>query len=286
MNQTVNKSDMVRKGARPGNGNAPYVAAQAQYLTGRGGGIDQKRNEIKSIPFSGLLTNKLLVKITGEDFARLLPHLEPVSLSYGNYLYRAGEEVDYCYLLESAVISQIHLLEDGGTTEVALVGSEGMTGLSAIFGADAPAYWSEVLVAGSALRIRPEVLREEFRRGEAVQRVLLSYTSERLAHLSQRAVCNGRHTLAGRICTWLLMIDDRVKGGQLALTHEEMARHLGTRRASVSVVATQLKDRNVISYNRGKVHILNREMLEALACECYGALTRRQEQEVRAVNSI
>ncbi len=96
-----------------------------------------------------------------------------------------------------------------------------------------------------------------------------------LAHLSQRAVCNGRHTLAERLRSWLLMIDDRVGNGQLVLTHEEMARHLGTRRAGVSVVATQLRKKRIISYNRGKLCILDREMLEDFACECYRTLVRQ-----------
>ena len=280
INETVNKSGETHKEARTQH-RAPYVAASPHDLMRQEPGITQKRREIKSIPFSGLLTNKLLAGLPGEDFARLLPHLEPVSLSYGDYLYEMGETVDYCYLPESAVVSQIHLLEDGSTTEVALVGNEGMVGLSAIFGAAAPAYWSETLVAGSALRIRAGVLKEEFGRGQAWQRLLLAYTSARLAHLSQRAICNGRHSLAGRLCSWLLMIDDRMENGQLVLTHEEMARHLGTRRASVSVVATELRKRGAISYNRGKLCILDRQLLEAFACECYRALAR-QPVDVRS----
>lgn len=274
INEAVNKSGVARKEVRLRN-HTLRAAASAPHLTGEERRIKQKRTEVKSIPFSGLLTNKLLAALPGEEFARLLPYLEPVYLSRGDYLYGPGDEIDYCYLLESAVISQIHLLEDGNTTEVALIGNEGMTGLSAIFDAPVPPYWSETLIAGSALRIRAELLKEEFNRHQALQRLLLAYTSERLAHLSQRAVCNGRHPLAGRLCGWLLMINDRAGNNQLALTHEEIARHLGTRRASISVAATQLRERQLISYNRGKLCILDRPTLEAFACECYQTLTRQ-----------
>lgn len=268
MNEAINKSSAVSKQSRtsPHATLARDTKAEAPAL---------RRSEIKTIPFTGLLTNKLLASLPGEEFARLLPYLEPVALSFGDYIYTPEDKVDYCYLLESAVVSQIHLLADGATTEVALIGNEGMVGLSTVFGAPPPSHWSETLIAGSALRIRAEVLKEEFGRGDVLQRLLFSYMSERLAHISQRAVCNGRHTLAERLCSWLLMINDRVENGRLMLTHEEMARHLGARRAGVSVVATQLRERRIISYNRGKVSILNREMLEASACECYRALARK-----------
>lgn len=282
-NDTIHRRGTAPKefGARQPAPHATAGAARPAHAYATGGhAITHKRTETRAIPFTGLLTNKLLGGLPGEDFARLLPHLEPVSLSHGDRLYEMGERVAYCYLVESAVVSQIHLLADGSTTEVALIGNEGMVGLSAVFGSPAPSHWSEVLVTGNALRVRAEVLREEFARGGALQRVLLAYTSERLAHLSQRAVCNGRHLLAGRLCSWLLMLDDRLEKGVLALTHEEMARHMGTRRAGVSVIATQLREAGVISYNRGRVSILDRRLLEASACECYRTL-RRQTQHAR-----
>lgn len=278
MNEAVNKPDDTGRSAglrQPRR--APFAARAAKGFIADETSMPKKRTEIKSIPFDGLLTNKLLARLPGEEFARLMPFLEPVSLARGDYLYAPGDEVVYCYLLETAVVSQIHLLEDGGTTEVAIVGKEGVIGLSAIFGAPAPSYWSEAIVSGSALRIRVEILREEFARGGALQRLLLAYTNERLGHISQRAACNGRHTLSGRLCCWLLMVDDRVSNNQLTLTHEEIARHLGARRASISVAATQLRERSVINYNRGKVSILNREALEACACECYRALVQNAE---------
>lgn len=246
-------------------------------LPTEGGALRGKCPEIKSIPFSGLLTNKLLARMPREEFSRFLPHLEPVSLAAGHYLYGLGDEVNFIYFPETTVISHIHLLEDGNTTEIALIGNEGMVGLSALFGAPATNYWSQVMIAGSAMRMRIEVFRKDFHSNLGLQQAVLAYTSDRIAQISQRAVCNGRHTLSGRLCSWLLMIQDRVGDAQLLLTHEEIARHMGARRASISVAATTLKTLGIISYNRGHISILDREALLGYACECYRTLARSNQ---------
>ena len=238
-------------------------------------GMHRARKPIKPIPFSGLLTNKLLTALPGEDFARLLPHLEPVSLSCGEDLYGFGEEVCDVYFPETAVISHLHGLEDGSTVEAAMVGQEGLTGLSAIFASPAPVHWTQTLITGTALRMSAEVLRREFERGRAVQRILLGYASARLAQLSQRAVCNGRHTVGERLCSWLLMIHDRIGGDELPLTHEQIARHLGTRRAGITDAATTLRERQVLNGGRGQIRILDRQALETSACECYRTLSKQ-----------
>jgi CRP-like cAMP-binding protein len=272
MNEAINKSGFRTQSARVGHPNS-YIAAPDQL------GVEEleskhKRAGIKSIPFSGLLANKLLARLPGEDFALLLPHMEPVALSAGRYIYGLGDAVDFIYFPETVIISHIHPLEDGNMAEVALIGNEGMVGLSALLDAPPPNYWSQVLVAGSATRIKSEVLKEEFNRRPALQRLLLGYTSDCIAQISQRAVCNGRHALYGRLCSWLMMIHDRTVDDQLLLTHEEMARHLGARRASISVAATLLRDRNIIGYNRGHLRILDRQALLNDACECYRTLAR------------
>lgn len=270
MNEAVSKRSLTQKDVRAGR---PALPGSARF-TAREAVINPRPNEVKRAAFGGLLTNRLLVSLPGEDFARLLPYMEPVSLDAGDYIYGLGNKVDYVYFPETAVISHIHLLEDGNTTEVALVGKEGMTGLSAIFNAPPTNYWSQVILGGSAFRIEVEVVRDDFNRAEAMQRLVLNYASERIAQISQRAVCNGRHTLLERLASWLLMLCDRAGAGEMRLTHEEIARHMGARRASISVAATMLKDRRIIGYNRGHIRIIDREALLGTACECYEALSR------------
>jgi CRP-like cAMP-binding protein len=167
------------------------------------------------------------------------------------------------------------MLEDGSTTEAAIIGREGVAGLSAIFAARPPSYWTQVTVAGSALRMSAEVLAEEFARGGAMQSLLLAYASARLAQISQKAVCNARHTVVERLCCWLLMVHDRVGDDELPLTHELIADHLGARRASISEAAMSLRERGIISYTRGQVRIVDRRALEAAACECYRTLKQQ-----------
>ncbi len=218
---------------------------------------------------NGLLTNKLLKALPAEDFARLFPHLEPVSLAAGDVLYKLDEEMRFVYFPETAVISHLYILNEGGMTEADMVGREGVIGLSSFFGAPAPAYVTEVALAGNALRARADALRQEFARCGAFQQTVLRYAGERISLLSRRAVCNGNHRVEERLCTWLLMMDDRAGGYPLTLTHERISRHLGTRRAGVTSAATLLRDRGVINYTRGHIRITDRAALEATACECY-----------------
>lgn len=221
---------------------------------------------------NGLLSNKLLKDLPDEDFARLLPDLEPVWLPFGENLYELEEKIPFVYFPENAIVSHLHILEDGSTTETAMIGKEGMVGLSAIFGSRPPARWTQVTLAGAALKMKTEVLRQEFARGGAAQHLLLAYASARLTQLSQRAVCNARHTVGERLSCWLLMIHDRAGDDHLPLTQEQIARHLGARRASISEAAKTLRDEQAISYSRGHINVLDRQLLEAAACECYPVL--------------
>ncbi|HYP53897.1 MAG TPA: Crp/Fnr family transcriptional regulator, partial [Pyrinomonadaceae bacterium] len=171
--------------------------------------IQREQRPAGETPFDGLLTNRILTALPGEDFARLLPHLEPVSLAQGTNLYSFDEPVHFAYFPETAVLSQLYVLEDGSSAEAAVVGREGLAGMSAIFGPRAPSYSTVVTVGGSALRLRAETMRQEFARAGAMQRLLLACAGERVTHISQRAVCNGRHTVERRMCSWLLMIQER-----------------------------------------------------------------------------
>lgn len=274
MNRPQSKTDSTLKDAGSRFRSAE-AAAHPHPLAEETFSMSRTHKFIKPVPFNGLLTNKLLTALPGEDFARLLPHLEPVSLSCGDDIYGFEEGIDEIYFPENAVISHLYILEDGSTTESALIGKEGMTGLSAIFASPAPTHFTQVIISGTALRMSAEILKQEFERGGAIQRLLLAYTSTRIAQLSQRAVCNGRHAVRERLCNWLLMIHDRVGDDQFALTHEQIARHLGTRRAGISEAATSLRDKQVITYSRGQMRIVDRQALEMFACECYPTLCQQ-----------
>jgi CRP-like cAMP-binding protein len=244
------------------------AAPQAARPKGWAGASEQTEGDT----LNGLLTNKLLSALPAEDFARIFPHLEPVSLAAGQLLYKLDEEMRHIYFPETAVISHLYILNEGGMTEADMVGREGVIGLSTFFNAPPPAYVTEVSLAGNALRARADVLGQEFARCGALHQTILRYAGERIALLSRRAVCNGNHRVEERLCTWLLMMDDRAGGYPLVLTHERISRHLGTRRAGVTSAATVLRDRGIIDYTRACIRITDREMMEASACECYGAL--------------
>lgn len=242
-------------------------------------GIRPEQRNIKVAALNGLLTNQLLAALPGEDFARLLPHLEPVTLSADRDLYLFAEGI-HAYFPETAIITHLHVLTDGRTAETAMIGREGMVGLSIVFSARQPVSWTRVLSAGTALRIRREIFREEFRRGLALQRLVLACAGARMAHVSQRAVCNGLHRVKERLCSWLLMLQDRTGENRLQLTHERISSQLGMRRAGVTVIAGELQDSGLIAYNRGQIHILDRPRLEAAACECYRTLKQPAAQVV------
>ena len=271
MNSPESKGNLTQKDALLRYRSAD-TAAGARPLAEGTTGTSRTHKDIRPVPFSGLLTNKLLTALPGEDFARLLPFLEPVSLSINEDLYDFGQAVHEVYFPESAVISHLYIWEDGSTAEAALIGREGLTGLSAIFDAPALPCLTQAIIPGTALRMSVEVLRQEFARSKAMQRLLLAHAGIRILQLSQRAVCNGRHTVIERLCSWLLMLHDRVGDDQLLLTHEQIAHHLGTRRAGITSAANSLRDGQIIKSSRGQIRIINREGLEMAACECYRTL--------------
>lgn len=212
--------------------------------------------------------NRLLAALPVKERERLAPHLEPVSLTQGQILFRPGETIPYVHFPTTAVVSLLTDLEGGGGMEVGLVGPEGMTGISAILGG------REIKVAtvqrdGAALGLRSETLQEEFRKGGALQSLLLRYTHALMAQISQSVVCNMRHKLEGRLARWLLMFRDRIDSDEFTLTQKFMADLLGVRRSSVSDVAHKLQAMGFIRYSRGHITILDRKGLKEFACECY-----------------
>ena len=269
-----NPKDDARKGARDGR-DGFNSAPGFRPSPARPSGPFYGSKNVAGGSLNGLLANRILSTLPPADFAPLLPHLEPVSLVAGEELYKLDEEIRFIYFPETAVVSHLHFMSDGGMTETAIIGREGLTGLTAIFSAPPPSYVTQVALAGNALRVRTAIFRHLFALGGALQQTILAYASARMAHLSQRVVCNVNHKLEERLCTWLLMIHDRAGEDQMALTHEQIARHLGARRAGVTEAACALRQKNIIENARGQIRIVDRPFLELSACECYQAVKEK-----------
>lgn len=224
------------------------------------------------------INNKLLAALPKAEYQRLLPKLEPVSLSFKQLLYECNEPIDYVYFLNNCVISLIRVMEDGGVVEVATVGNEGMSGLPVLLGGTHSHNETFVQVPGDALRMEVDVFRSEVTPGSPLHNLLLRYTQALMNMLAQAVACNRLHSIEERCCRWLLLTRDRVNSNEFPLTQEFLSQMLGVRRASVSEVAAVLQKAGLIQYHRGKMMILNRKGLEADSCECYQIIKKEFDQ--------
>lgn len=216
--------------------------------------------------------NRLLAALEGADYQHFLSQLERVTLSQGEVVYEPGDRIDYVYFPETAVFSMLCTMENGDTAEVGPVGREGLVGLNVFFGADTTPTRLVAHVAGTALRVRAELFRQELRsERSAMPRLLFRYTQMLLAMTGQSSACNKLHSLEQHLGRWLLMMHDYVHD-ELLLTHDLISLTLGVRRAGISESSAAFKNEGLIEYHRGHIQILNREGLEAKACECYGVI--------------
>jgi len=213
--------------------------------------------------------NQILAALNSTDYQTFLSQLEQVTLAQGEVVYERGDRINYVYFPETAVISMLCMMSNGDTTEVGPVGREGLVGLNIFFGSDTTPTQLVVHVAGTALRIKAELLRRELDSERPVMtHLLFRYTQMLLAMTGQSSACNKLHSLEQQLARWLLLMHDYV-GDELLLTHELIALTLGVRRAGISGSASNFRVEELIEYNRGHIQILNRQGLEAKACECY-----------------
>ena len=231
---------------------------------------------------SRALTNQLLAALPESEYQRLAPHLTHISLHSGQTLYGPDEPIRTVYFPNQAMVSLISIMEDGSTTEVGLVGNEGMLGLPAVWGGEFTPNHTVVQIASSAMQLRADVLKQEFNRGEALQRLILLYTQALFVQVAQNAACNRQHSVGERLARWLLSVHDCVQRNELPLTQELIGNMLGIRRSSVTVTANILQQAGIIRYSRGRISIQNRRALEARACECYRLI---QQQYSRLLGS-
>lgn len=216
--------------------------------------------------------NHILAALSAEEYQRLLPHLNPVSLSHGQVLYNVNDQIDYIYFPFNAIISLVLHMESGSTVEVGVVGRDGAVGVTALMGVETASAHTIVQIPNGGMQIKANLIKEEFDRGGKLQKLLLQYAATLMKHVSQTAACNINHSIEERLARWLLMCQDRIKSDELNLTQEFIANMLGSRRPTVSVAASALQTEGLIHYKHGHIKIIDRRGLEAFACECYEAV--------------
>jgi CRP-like cAMP-binding protein len=218
--------------------------------------------------------NHLLAALLDAEFDRLSPHLELIPMKLGDVLYESGAKQNYVFFPTTAIISLHYLLENGGSSEIAGVGNEGLLGVSLFMGGESTPSRAVVQTSGFGYRLPPHVLLEEFNRNGPVMRLLLRYTQALLTQMSQTAVCNRHHTVEQQLCRWLLLTLDRLGPQELTMTQELIANMLGVRREGVTEAAGRLQGYGYISYRRGHIKVLDRKGLERDVCECYGVVKK------------
>ena len=221
---------------------------------------------------------RLLAALPPDEAARLLPQLTPVRLRHAEELYAAAEPIPYVYFPTTALVSLMIVLEDGKRVEMAAVGREGMAGLPLALGSETDGHVALVQIPGEALRLGADAFRAVLADSPGLQTVLGRYSLTLLTQAGQAAACNGLHAIAERCARWLLEAHDRVGADRFLLTQDFLAAMLGVRRPSVTVAAGMLQQAGFITYRRGQVTILDREGLEASACECYSAIARETDR--------
>ena len=222
--------------------------------------------------------NQLLAALPAAELARLSPHLETTSLPLGAVIYESGGEQPHVYFPASGIVSLLYVMGDGAAAEIAVVGSEGMVGISLFMGGGTTPSRAVVQSAGSGYRLSAAAVRREFARGEALQRLLLRYTQALITQMTQTAVCNRHHVLEQQLCRWLLLSLDRLPSSELVMTQQLIANMLGVRREGVAEAAGRLQADGLIDYSRGRIRVLDRRKLEARVCECYSVVRREYDR--------
>ena len=222
--------------------------------------------------------NELLAALPGVEWERWLPQLEAIEMPLGKVLYESGNKMTHVYFPTTAIVSLLYVLEDGASAEIAVVGYEGIVGISLFMGGSTTPSRAVVQCAGSGFRLRASEMLQEFNRAGPVMHLLLRYTQALITQMTQTAVCNRHHSLDQQLCRWLLLSLDRLEHNELVMTQELIANMLGVRREGVTTAAGELQDAGLIKYRRGHITVLDRPGLEKRTCECYGVVKREYDR--------
>jgi CRP-like cAMP-binding protein len=222
--------------------------------------------------------NQLLGKLPAAAYGRVLPELEHVALKLGSAIYESGSPQGYVYFPTDSIVSLLSVMEDGASAEIAVVGNEGVVGISLFMGGETTPSRAVVQSAGNAYRLKGSHLKREFELGGPLQYLLLRYTQALITQMAQTAVCNRHHSVEQQLCRWLLLSLDRLPSNELTMTQELIANMLGVRREGVTAAAGRLQEAGLIQYSRGKITVLDRPRLEQRVCECYGVVKRESDR--------
>jgi CRP-like cAMP-binding protein len=247
------------------------VAAERPGLTvGKASSLASKDRTPEAAPLRhSPHQNHLLDALPTSDYERLASHLELIPMRLGDVLYEPGIRLRYVYFPTTSIVSLLYVLADGASAEIAIVGNEGILGISLFMGGDTTPSRAVVQSAGHGFRLEAGLLRDEFGRFGPTMHLLLRYTQALITQMAQTAVCNRHHSVDQQLCRWLLLSLDRLHTNDLSMTQELIANMLGVRREGVTEAAGKLQDAGLIRYRRGRIRVLNRPGLEARSCECY-----------------
>lgn len=222
--------------------------------------------------------NHLLAALPPSEFERIAPDLELITLKLGEVLYESGGQLNHVYFPTDSIVSLLYVMEDGASAEIAVVGNEGILGISLFMGGETTPSRAVVQSGGLGYRLRAQQLKQEFNRAGPMMRLLLRYTQALITQMSQTAVCNRHHSVDQQLCRWLLLSLDRLPSDELTMTQELIANMLGVRREGVTAAAGKLRDAGIIQYSRGHIKVLDRAKLEVQVCECYAVVKKEVDR--------
>jgi len=216
--------------------------------------------------------NQLLAALPQEQWQRWWPHLEHVNMPLGQVLYEPGATLSHVYFPTTAIVSLLYVMQNGESAEIAVVGNDGVVGVSLFMGGDSTSSRALVQSAGGAYRLTAQLMKEEFSRAGPVLHLFLRYTQALITQMVQTAACNRHHSLDQQLCRWLLLTLDRITVNQVSMTQELIAQMLGVRREGVTAAAGKLQEAGLIHYSRGVITVVDRSGLELRSCECYATV--------------
>lgn len=219
--------------------------------------------------------NQLLGAFTTESYDRIVPHLKEVDFKLGTIVCEAGGSLTHAYFPQGCVLSLLTVLENGSEIECANIGREGAFGLFAAMYGGVSFNRCTVQLQGPMVRCDIRLLQVEFQNSARIQELLVRYSETLLSQIMQTVACNSLHSVEARLCRWLLMMHDRAEGENLTYTHEFLSRIMGVNRTSVTLATQSLQNRDLISYRRGTMQVVDRIGLEGATCECYAVVKER-----------